>query len=620
MITAEQTSRRELAEKALHQIWGFDGFRPYQMETIDKVLTGQDSLTVLPTGGGKSLCYQLPAGMMQGTAVVVSPLISLMADQVNALQLLGVPAAFINSSQSPEEARAAKSAMYNGELKLLYLSPERLLMDHFLSELRQIRISFFAIDEAHCISQWGHDFRPEYTQLGRLRELFPDVGIHAFTATAPPRLQDEIVNRLHLRRPEVFVGSYHRPNLKYQVWSRDGARKQLMAVLSDFEPADSGIIYCLSRKETEKIADFLVSKGYKALPYHAGMSAEQRTRHQASFQQEETPIIVATVAFGMGIDQSNVRFVVHMGLPRSLSHYQQESGRAGRDGLPSRCVLIYSASDMVFWRRIIEEEGVMLEARLGQLRDMIRYATNPTCRHKALVEHFGQPFEADCNHCDACLGEVRGIGEARKVSRMIISAVLKLRQSFGAGHVAQVLTGSGEKKVMGMGHHNLSVYNLLPQYSQQQVLDWVGQLEAQGYLQRTNDKFPVVKVLQEGYWLLRPDKFEKREEDLPVILTETRKKSKSERRKDTAAADDGAPFDRELFSRLRALRKTISEELGVPAFVVFGDKSLRDMARKQPTDAGGFLQVFGVGSAKLERFGHEMLEVIRGYREERGLL
>ena len=604
-------AHRQIVGKALKEIWGYEKFRPHQEASIQSIIEGRDSLTVLPTGGGKSLCYQLPASIGQGTGIVVSPLISLMADQVNALNLLGVPAAFLNSSLSVNEVRQTKSRFFQGALRLLYVSPERLLMEHFLEEITRAPLSFFAIDEAHCISQWGHDFRPEYQQLFTLRQKFPNLGIHAFTATAPPRVQDEIVKALGLRDPLVLVGSYFRPNLIYRVLRRNSMRKQILDLLKKTNRGDSGIIYCLTRKETEQTASMLNDQGFKALPYHAGLSAETRDRHQTLFSQEQVPIIVATVAFGMGIDQSNVRFVIHTGMPRTVSHYQQESGRAGRDGLPSLCVLIYGARDIQFWKRIIENEGVMIEARTTQLRDMIGYASKIKCRHQTLVEYFGQRFEKkNCGNCDICLGEVESISDARRISRIILSAVLKVRQTFGGAYIGQVLTGSREKKIIRNGHDRLSVHGLLKEYNPHQVHDWVDQLESQGYLLRSGGPFPVIGVTQMGYWLLRPEKFGKKDEELSVVLIETRQKTPASaaRRRQPAI-----PHDADLFSILRAERMAIAKRLGVPAFIVFGDKSLQDMARKKPTTEKAFLDVFGVGAHKLQQFGLPMIKAIRDY-------
>lgn len=598
--------------EALKQLWGYREFRPYQLETVRTILNQKDSLTVLPTGGGKSLCYQLPAVVRDGTAIIISPLISLMADQVDALTLLGVPAAFLNSSLNAEQVRSVKRRMFAGDLKMLYVSPERVMLDHFREEIGQIEISFFAIDEAHCISQWGHDFRPEYTRLGLLREWFPNHSIHAFTATAPPAVQEEICNHLNLREPSVFIGSYHRPNLVYSALPRKKLRDQILAALKGFEQNDVGIIYCLTRKETETLSDFLNSKGYKSLPYHAGLNPETRAMHQTLFSREKVKVMVATVAFGMGIDQSNVRFVIHSGLPRTLSHYQQESGRAGRDGLTSRCILFFGGRDIHFWKRMIDEEGVLLEQRHAQLQAMIDYAGQLKCRHKSLVEYFGQDFKEKCTACDVCLGEVESIDNARLTARKILSAVLKVRQSFGAAHVAQVLTGSKDKKILQYGHDQLSVYGILAPNSKEQVHDWINQLESQGYLTRTGE-YPVMKVTQPGLELLRPDKFGKKPEQLPVFLVLTRKPK-------TAAAPAKAwaghkSFDMELFEKLRNLRMQTATRLGVPAFVVFGDKTLQDMAARKPQTDAAFLEVFGVGDAKLKKFGKAFMRVVKEHED-----
>ncbi|CAM2066782.1 DNA helicase RecQ [Sulfidibacter corallicola] len=607
-------TQHNLAVEALHQVWGYSEFRPLQQETIEAIQAGTDTLTVLPTGGGKSLCYQIPAAVMQGTAIIISPLISLMEDQVKSLQLLGVPAAFLNSSLNGDQVRRIKSDFFNSRLKLLYVSPERLLLDHFLEELKQVHISFFAVDEAHCISQWGHDFRPEYTKLRTLRETFPDVGIHGFTATAPPEVQREIMGQLALRDAQLFVGSYHRPNLFYRAVRRNKFNKQLLDILKQFHRGDMGIVYCLTRRETESIAAVLREQGYKALPYHAGLSQEQRKRNQDLFSQEQVQIIVATVAFGMGIDQSNVRFVIHNGMPRTLSHYQQEAGRAGRDGLPAHCILVFSAKDIQFWKRMIEEEGVLVGPRTAQLQDIINYATQLKCRHRVLIEYFGQAFEkANCGSCDICLGEVESIGEARTYSRMILSAVLKLRQTFGGAYISQVLTGSKDQKVMRNGHDQLSVHGLLKDFSQHQVHDWINQLESQGYLARSTGEYPVIKVAGPGFWLLRPEKYEKSEKDVPVFLIETRRQAKAKR-----PAITDTSFDHALFDVLREKRMEIATRLGVPAFIVFGDRSLQDMARVKPTSREEFLRVFGVGQAKLEKFGEPMLVAIREYQAKNG--
>jgi len=595
---------------ALKEIWGFTSFRPFQEASIRAIFERRDSLSVLPTGGGKSLCYQLPAGLMPGVAIIVSPLISLMADQVQSLQVLGIPAAYLNSSQNGEEIRSTKAQLFQGKLKLLYVSPERLMQSHFLDELRQVQISFFAIDEAHCISQWGHDFRPEYQQLSRLKELFPNIGIHGFTATAPPAVQNEILQALCLNSPEILVGDYHRENLKYRVLPRKNIRQQVLELVASLGRGENCIVYCLTRRETETIAKHLTEKGYRALPYHAGMDSETRTTNQEAFSQEKVSIIVATVAFGMGIDQSNVRAVIHLGMPRSLSHYQQESGRAGRDGLPAQCILIQGNKDIQFWRKIIADEGVLETTRLRQLDHMIRYATHPSCRHKTLIEYFGQTFNrTPCNACDVCNGEIESIPGARRTAKIILSAIYKTKQRFGGAYVAQVLTGSREKKVLQNQHDELSVYNLLNQHSQHQVHDWIQQLESQGYLARTMGDFPVLQITRSGYFLLRPDKFEKTEADLPVFLVETRKAAVKPR----PTAPKFKAGDQKLYDALKRKRASLASKNGVPAFVIFGDRSLQDMVHKKPLDEASFLEVFGVGQAKLRQFGRHMLTIIRQF-------
>ncbi|PIE02072.1 MAG: DNA helicase RecQ [Acidobacteria bacterium] len=600
--------------KPLKSIWGYDDFRPHQQESIQAILEGRDSLTILPTGGGKSLIYQLPVTIRPGMAVVISPLIALMQDQVRSLQILGIPCACFNSLEAVERIRQNKARMFRGELKLIYISPERLLMDHVLQELSEVGVLYFAIDEAHCISQWGHDFRPEYTQLNILREQFPDTPIHAFTATAPPRIQHEITEQLKLKTPKVLIGNYFRPNLTYRVFRRNNIKSQLLHELEKFPKKANGIIYCLTRRETEKISLFLNESGLNSLPYHAGLSKEQRVHNQERFSREEVQIMVATVAFGMGIDQSNIRYVIHLGMPKSLSHYQQESGRAGRDGLNSTCILFYSERDMVFWKRIIEEEGNR-SARLHHLDCMIQYATSFICRHEQLVNHFGQDLPVtSCGACDICLGEIASVTHARETSKKILSAVYRVRQRFGGGYIAQVLTGSRDQKILSNGHHNLSVHGLLDKESKKQVHDWINQLESQKYLQRTSGEYPVMKVTEKGYQLMMPSKFGKTDDDLPVLLVKTISKTKKKKLYKTPAPDQ--PFDLNLFEILRQLRAELAKDRGVPAFMIFGDRSLQDMAAKKPTTDEELLDIFGVGQHKLKKFGAIMIEAINHYIEQ----
>jgi len=598
-----------LIERARQEIWGYPEFRPHQRDVIQAIMGGRDTLTILPTGGGKSLCYQLPASLMTGTALVVSPLIALMADQVEALQLHGVPSAFLNSMLSASQARGIREDFQAGRLKLLYVAPERLVQDRFRRELETVPISFVAIDEAHCISHWGHDFRPEYRQLGLLREWLPRCPIHAFTATAPPRVQDDIRNQLHIEHAVTEIGDYFRSNLNLKVFSRHALKQQLRNALAAYGDHDSGIVYCLSRRETEQWSDYFNQIGRRAAPYHAGLDKVTRTQHQNLFTKGQINTMVATIAFGMGIDQSNIRFVIHNGLPKTLAHYQQESGRAGRDGLAADCILFYSLRDYHFWRRIIEEEDVLVEQKMSQLRDMLNYATQIRCRHAVLVQHFGQTFRpGPCGACDVCSGQIQSIPQSREFARMILSAVLRLRQAFGAGYVAQVLTGSRESKIARNGHDQLSVFGLLKSYSKSQVQDWVNQLESQQYLARSDGPYPVMHVTQRGLELLRPDKFETDPESLEIHLTLTRKTKPK-----AAAKSVDFDYDTVLFERLRGLRRELATQLDVPAFVIFGDRSLQEMSARKPTDLTSFGEVFGVGMSKLERFGPQFVAEIRDY-------
>lgn len=600
-------------QNALKEIWGFESFRAHQQEAIEAIFQGRDSLTVLPTGGGKSLCYQLPASLMSGTAVIISPLISLMEDQVQSLRVLGIPAAYLNSSQDADKAYQTKAQLLNNDLKMVFVSPERLMQSHFLQTLERVSISFFAIDEAHCISQWGHDFRPEYQQLHTLKSRFPNTAIHAFTATAPPRVQQEMIESLQLKQPHVQIGNYFRSNLFYKSMRRQSAKQQVLRLLGNIGKGEASIVYCLTRKETETMAKHINANGYRALAYHAGMDSETRARNQEAFAQEKVQIMVATVAFGMGIDQSNVRLVVHLGMPRSLSHYQQESGRAGRDGLPSQCILLHSSQDILFWKRIIDDEGNIPAVKNQQLQDMIQYATLPKCRHSVLVSHFGQSFEKNsCEACDVCTGQIESIQNAREVARMILSAVYKTRQTFGAAYIAQVLTGSHDKKILQNGHDTLSVFNLLGTHNQHQVHDWVQQLESQEFLARTGSNFPVLQITKKGYCLLAPAKFNLSEEEIPIFLVETRKQASQKLR----AASAPPPLKSEemaLYQALRKKRASIAAKNGIPAFVVFGDRSLQEMARHKPLDDVSFLEIFGVGQAKLKKFGRPMMTLIQQF-------
>ena len=600
--------------EVLRRYWGFDGFRPLQREAMAAVQQGRDSLLVLPTGGGKSLCFQAPALVGAGRlAVVVSPLISLMKDQVDALVGNGVPAACLNSSLPDDERRRVRSEVAAGRLRLLYVSPERLVgegSDGFRSWLAGFGVGFFAVDEAHCISQWGHDFRPAYRGLRRLRDEFPGASIHAFTATATERVRRDIVDQLGLVDAAVLVGSFDRPNLVYRVLRRGDRDRQIRKVL-DRHPGEAGIVYCLSRREVEEVAEVLASWGVAAVPYHAGLADPVRHRNQEDFLNERVDVVVATVAFGMGIDRSDVRFVVHATSPQTLEHYQQEAGRAGRDGLEAECVLLHSPADFHTWRRLLESDGELTDAIRRLLSDMQRYAGTPRCRHRALVEYFGQELgRDDCGACDYCLGELddlEAVDDPLVLGQKVLSCVLRLRQAFGVTHVMEVLRGSEAEKVTSRGHHTLSTWGLLADAPARQVRSWIEQLLDQGYLEQSGDKYPVLQVTPAGRRLLRG-------EEAPLLYSEPRRRAAA-RRPSRAAAESWEGVDRDLFEALRELRRELAAERGVPPYVIFHDSMLRDMAKRRPRNEAELLEVYGVGEKKAADLGPAFLAAIATHLE-----
>jgi ATP-dependent DNA helicase RecQ len=595
-------------QSALQQHWGYETFRPLQREAMQAVLDGRDSLVVLPTGGGKSLCYQVPAVMLDGVAIVVSPLISLMKDQVDGLRECGVPAAAVHSALSNDERQIIANELRANRLKLLYVAPERLCTERMLDFLHDRPISFFAIDEAHCISHWGHDFRPEYRLLGQLRDAFPNVAMHAYTATATERVRTDIVEQLQLREPEVLVGSFDRPNLTYRVVRRTNVSAQLQDVLQK-HPGESGIVYCITRKEVDAIAADLNALGFPAVPYHAGLNDEVRHKHQDQFVNDQVNVVVATVAFGMGVDKPDVRFVVHCGAPKSVEHYQQETGRAGRDGLPAECVLFYGPGDFVLWQRLQSElEGDAAEQMRTTLRLMERYCLSATCRHRALVEHFGQAYENDnCAACDACLDELELVPDPLILGQKILSCVVRCGERFGGQYIAQVLCGSQEARIIENRHDRLSTYKLLSEHKPKAVRQWIEQLVGQGCLEpqgeyRTLSVTPRGREVLRGQWTPR--------------LLQASSRAKSKKPGDghpRASVSDDAPFDAGLFEHLRKLRREIADAKDLPPFLVFGDVTLRDLARRRPTTAEGFRAIHGVGERKAEEYAGRFLDAIRDY-------
>jgi ATP-dependent DNA helicase RecQ len=597
-------------QHAVAKYWGYDTLRPLQREAMDAVIGGRDSIVVLPTGGGKSLCFQAPALVRPGLALVVSPLISLMKDQVDTLVGNGVPAALYNSSLASDEKSAVIAGLKQGRFRLLYVSPERLVgegSEGFLSLMASCGVSFVAVDEAHCISQWGHDFRPEYRQLGRLRQLLPGVSIHAFTATATARVRKDIATQLALQEPVELVGSFDRPNLVYRVLPRAGLKKQLEDVLRRHK-GEAGIIYCTSRKEVDALAEWLTGIGIPSLPYHAGLSDVERSRNQDAFLSERADVIVATVAFGMGIDRSDVRFVVHAGAPRSLEHYQQESGRAGRDGLEAECLLMYSGADFMRWRLMLERNGELTDASRHLLQQMERYASGVGCRHRHLSRYFGDSYPSDdCGACDVCLDELERPADPVVIARKILSCVVRTGQRFGATHVASVLRGHASEQVVARGHESLSTFGLLPDASVAELRGYIEQLSGLGLLQQTDDAYPVLGLTAKGVELLKDG------DSMPGLALARQKPPRKDapRPRSRVEAESWEGVDRSTFDELRALRLQIARERGVPPYVIFHDATLRDMARIRPTTIDQLLTVRGVGARKAEDLGEAFLGVFR---------
>ncbi len=592
----------ENIQKALTKYWGYDSFLPLQKEAMECISRGTDSIVVLPTGGGKSLCFQAPAVTMPGLAVVVSPLISLMKDQVDALTECGVSAMRIDSSMSVSERDNVIARINEQTLKLLYLSPERFLSDGFVDFLKKTKLSFIAVDEAHCVSMWGHDFRPEYRQLGLLKQIFPDVTIAAYTATATEHVRSDIAEQLRLKNPQMLIGSFDRPNLVYKVRPRKTIIKQVRAVL-DRHKGESGIIYCIRRRDVDAMCAQLAGQGYSVAPYHAGMTGEDRKKSQDQFVNEKADTIVATVAFGMGIDKSNVRYVIHTGMPKSLEHYQQESGRAGRDGLEAECSLFYSGGDYGIWKSLMSDMPPEAhKIAMIKLSGIYSYCTGGVCRHKAILRYFGQDLNKDnCTACDMCLGELDCMDDSLVTAQKILSCIVRLDQRFGGNYTASVLTGSQEKRIIENNHDKLSTYGLLSDYSKHTVHDWIEQLAGQDYVEKTGE-YNVLNVAEKGWDVLKG-------KETPRLLKPAQKEVKTSR----VAADSWDGVDKGLFEALRKLRSTIASKKKVPAYVVFGDTALRDMARRRPSTLEGFLEVKGVGEEKCRQYGQTVLAVIKDY-------
>jgi ATP-dependent DNA helicase RecQ len=597
----------------MRRFWGFESLRPLQAEAIRAGLDRRDSLVVMPTGGGKSLCYQVPPAVAGRTDIVISPLIALMKDQVDALRACGYPAAALYSGMEAAQIRGVEREIAGGRLHLIFVAPERMLTPRFLEVADRLGVATFAIDEAHCISHWGHDFRPEYRQLAELKTRFPKASVHAYTATATERVRRDVIEQLGLKDPTVLVGSFDRPNLIYRVIPKVRVSEQVAFALQRHR-GKAAIVYCISRKDTETMAAYLAAGGIRAAHYHAGMEAEDRRRTQDRFAAEEIDVVVATVAFGMGIDRSDIRCVIHAAMPKSIEHYQQETGRAGRDGLPAECVLFYSAADMLRWQSLLERSALEAEAPAEVaengtqlLEQMRRYATVVRCRHAALSEYFGESYKkSDCGSCDLCLGEVEGLADATILAQKALSCVARVEQRFGVEHVVDVLVGAENERVRRWRHHELSTWGLLKEMPRKDVTNVIYQLVDAGVLERTAGERPVLKLNAASWEVMRGKR--------PVKLLETKKRRQQRTAMELGAWED---VDETLFESLRAVRRDIAMERGVPAYVILHDSTLRDLAALRPTTLEAMRGVRGMGERKLADFGSKFAEHIAAYERQK---
>jgi ATP-dependent DNA helicase RecQ len=592
--------------ETLHKYFGYTEFRPLQEEIITAILEKKDAFVLMPTGGGKSLCYQLPSIMQDGLTIVVSPLIALMKDQVDSLRDFGVSAEFINSSLTYEQIEQVKTKLLANQVKLLYVAPERLVLPQFLEFIKLLKIRLFAIDEAHCISEWGHDFRPEYRQLVILRNKFPEIPLVGLTATATPIVQDDIIQQLKMNTPLKFKASFNRPNLFYNVLYKGDTFQQLLDYLHSHRK-DSGIIYCFSRNAVENLAAALQREGFRALPYHAGLDGKQRTKNQDQFIKDNVEIIVATIAFGMGIDKPNVRFVIHYDMPKNLESYYQETGRSGRDGLRSDCILFFSYGDKSKIEYFIEQKTDARERDVAydKLHKFIHYAESHVCRRKVMLEYFGESYTVEnCQHCDNCLKQ-REKFDGTVIAQKLLSCVFRLKERFGMQYVIDVLKGAKSERIFHNRHQNLSTYGIGAEYTKKQWQVFARELIQQGYLQLEGGQYPMLKLAEKSHAVLFDGE--------KVVLT-IYKEIEPRRVKDREMV-----VDENLFERLRQLRKRIADERNVPPYIIFSDRTLKDMAAKIPTTWNQLQTIFGMGESKLKQHGPRFLKAIIAYAQQIGL-
>ncbi len=595
----------EQAQQILINIFGYNEFRHHQADIINTVINGNDAFVLMPTGGGKSLCYQIPALVRDGVGIIVSPLIALMQDQVNALRQLGLRAAFLNSTQSYQEADYVKNALLNNQLDFLYVAPERLLMPATLDLLSGSHIALIAIDEAHCVSQWGHDFRPEYQQLSVLPERFPNVPRIALTATADARTRYEIIQQLALFRAQTYISSFDRPNIRYLISQAANARNRLWNFIQQNHPQDAGIVYCLSRKKVEDIATFLTIKGRNALPYHGRMPAYLRQQHQEQFLREEGVIIVATIAFGMGIDKPDVRFVAHLSLPKNIEAYYQETGRAGRDGEPADAWMSYGLQDLVTLHRMLEEGGGSPEHKRiikNKLDAMLGLCESTECRRQTLLKYFDENMEKPCGNCDNCLNPPK-TWDASIEAQKALSAVYRTGQQFGVAYIISVLIGKVDERIRGNRHDQLVVWGLGANLKQVEWSSLFRQLIAQGYLRIDSERYGALVLTEKARPVLRG------EEKIYTRKYSYKDNTKGQRNKETHLR----AVDQELYEALREKRLVIAQQQDVPAYIIFSDKTLAEIARKRPQTTNAFLAISGVGKNKLEQYGETFMEVVKTY-------
>ncbi|MDB6152184.1 MAG: ATP-dependent helicase RecQ [Chthoniobacteraceae bacterium] len=594
---------------ALKRTFGYDSFRPLQHEIILDAMAGRDVFALLPTGGGKSLCFQLPALIREGLTIVVSPLIALMKDQVDALQASGVAATFLNSTLDGVDARDRFRGLHRGEFKLLYLAPERLMLPNFLETLKSWNVTQIAIDEAHCVSEWGHDFRPEYRQLAELRDHFPGVPVMALTATATQRVREDIIGHLRLEEPRFYVASFNRPNLTYRVIPKAKPFDQTLAFIKS-RPGESGIVYCSSRKAAESVAERLEGHGIHAKPYHAGLTAKERAKNQELFLRDKIRVMCATIAFGMGINKPNVRFVLHYDLPKNIEGYYQETGRAGRDGLPSECILLFSAGDVVKQTSFIEEKSDRDEQRMArdQLQQMVHFAECSACRRAELLRYFGEDFgDENCAGCDNCLSP-RETFDGTIAAQKFLSCIYRIKQksgfNFGMNHTTEVLTGAETDNIRKWRHNEVSAYGIGTEMKRTEWQSIGRELVRLGFLRQSTEKFATVELTHEGLAALK----DRRRITLTKPVAAADKKPKVRRGE--------IECDEALFDRLRAVRRRLADERNVPAYIVFSDVPLREMARIYPTNLMEFGQIAGVGQQKLKDFSEPFIEEIRNFLKD----